>query len=798
MDTLHIVSERDRTRFSLQNEDGSVAVCNLCGGITVNGVPLHTDLFSPFAPLSEGMWVQQAAEAPLCWTWELQERDGAVTITANIKNIGKTEITVKDWNVLETRGTGEKIFFSDRPERVRFFRWIGWDAGVETLASRGGNHTSSTLMHLYDHEKNRTLLIAFVTVTRMTETHHLTFEDGKITAYAATCGFGEHILAPGEELQSETLRVQLFEDPYAALDDWATGINQTYHPPIAQKPPVGWLGTFSDRAPREEVALENARLIRERLKGFRVEYIWTSQYNLEDYIPGNWEKPNRKEFPGGLPAFCEKLGAMGFRPGFWISPFWFYGEAEDTLRRCRNFLLKDQNGEPISEVGAWCFYYSDDDLKWYHMHKFFLDGSNPEALQYIENLFGKYREMGAAYYMLDFLAIKENAVLHRRDMLPMEAAREMLKAIRRAAGDDTHLQTAVASTPGFLDIVNAARVGRDFGEDRPLSDRLDGALSDWSNATRVLHDDHYANLKAFLGNMGANFFTHRKLYMNDGNVMSVDKPIPLEHARFTATVYGMFSDSPLMLGDDFTVLDEERLHLIKKCLPRARFSARPADLFETVEPDGQFRILSLHLCEKGDEYFLFAVFNPDQAPYHATLDFASLGLEAGAAYRVFEFWNQQYTGTYRRKMEVDIPPEACRLYRFSKVRAYPWLIGTDMHIVQGAVEIEQIRWDEAEKTLSGVVTRPVGEKGELYFLMSRKWEVTAPQQCTMMKDLDDMNIVIRMPIRFETERQPFSLSFKPWRHTHVVPDGYLPYVTEAEWLAYKEKNRAENDTRVYE
>ena len=73
------------------------------------------------------------------------------------------------------------------------------------------------------------------------------------------------------------------------------------------------------------------------------------------------------------------------------------------------------------------------------------------------------------------------------------------------------------------------------------------------------------------------------------------------------------------------------------------------------------------------------------------------------------------------------------------------------------------------------------------------------QGLLMMKELEDMNVVIRKEIKFTTEHESFELFFfEPWEEKFVVAKGLLPYTTEAEWLEYVRKRRAPVDTRVIE
>ena len=399
------------------------------------------------------------------------------------------------------------------------------------------------------------------------------------------------------------------------------------------------------------------------------------------------------------------------------------------------------------------------------------------------------------YYMLDFLSIVEHAKLYDTTVTPVQAARTMLGVIREAAGKDTHIQTAVASTPSYAGIIDAARVGRDFGEGRALQGGP--PLSDWRNATHVLHDLHYSNTLFFLQNVAANYFTHRKLYMNDFNLLTIDKPMPLEHARIAVTIFGL-GGSPLMLGDDYTQIDPDRLRMAKLCLPRTREVARPLDLFEHVYPDDYCRILTLRVQKPWGNYSLAAVFNMDETSYEFKLDFARLGLEEGAHCRIYEFWTEEYCGTFAGTFFGVIPPNACRLYRVEQARRHPWLLSTDMHLQQGAAEVEELEWDETRMRLSCTVCRPCGERGSLFFLMPRKYRAIGGKGLGLLKEIKDLNVIVRLPVEFKRERMDFELFFEPWELPYVTPKHFFPYSTEREWLDYVEDNRKPGDTRVYE
>jgi hypothetical protein len=623
-----------------------------------------------------------------------------------------------------------------------------------------------------------------------------------LTEYRAVCSFGEYRIGPGKQLTSETLRISYHGDPYAALESWADQLHTTYRPSF--KGTVGvcwsnstWIDPFTCKKDNwANILLGNAIAIREKLKGFDIKVVAGGTHQiLKGGLPGNWLTFEKAEgFKGGYRELFRKLRRMGFGFKLWFSPFWFFGEAEGVLKANRENLLKDRNQELIKRKATWEFdrnHRPDDDP---YLTMYYLDGTHPRTKAYLTRIFKAYRAMGARAYMLDFLSIRPEARLHDSTLLPVAAGREILKVIRRAAGGNTHLQTAVASNPGFIGCVNSARVGRDYGEGRPMH-----PFHNWRNATYCMHDHHFANAHAFVQNAAATWFTHRKVFINDLNNLAVDKPVPLEHARMSVTMFGLSGDSPMILSDDLRTIDPVRLRMVTMCLPRTKGVPVPVDLFDDVAPDGYCHILKKRIETPWDSYMIVAVFNTEGGrPYNATLNFRQLGLAGDAAYRLFEFWNEEYAGTYRGSFSCLVPPDSCRVYRISLARRHPWLLATDMHIEQGAAEIQSLAWHEPTKTLRGVATRPAGERGSLFFLVPRHLMLVNHEQANTMKEVIDMQTVVRLPVQFKRNKEPFMLRFKVMDTKYVSRDGWLPYATEKEWLAYVRKNRDAGSTRVIE
>ena len=457
---------------------GAMALQGACGSVEVDGSTLHlADAeVSASAPGAESCALTEFRfTAPdLIWRWEAVPDGAAIELRASLRNAGSHPVAIGDWHVLDLRaGDGAALRVGADPDNVRFFAWHPWDMRVELLAA--GLHHSDNLSHLFDPRTGEALVCGFVTVDRMVGRHVLVRDAGAgVAEYRATCELGGVELAPGAWITSERLRVGIFDDPYDALVDWAEAVHRRYGTTYADDPPVGWCGgAWIDAFSAEEdcwetVALDNADALRRKLRGFDVRYLWTSQTNFVDGIPGDWLSADERQIPSGLDGFFAKLGEREFVPALWVSPFWFFAEAEGTLEENRENLLRDASGAPICERRSWEFDLHSDPDDAPRLHQYFLDGTHPETAAYVRRIFACYRRLGVRYYMLDFLAVKKGARLHDPTRTPLQAARSILQVIRDAAGPDTHLQTAVSSTPGYVGLIDAARVGRDFGEGRPL------------------------------------------------------------------------------------------------------------------------------------------------------------------------------------------------------------------------------------------------------------------------------------------------------------------------------------------
>ena len=651
------------------------------------------------------------------------------------------------------------------------------DTRIRQCTEDGGRHTVKTICHMYNRHSKRALNLSFVTFDRVNTEHRFAYEAGKgIVELTSYCDFEGFRLQPGASVDSETLTVEMQRNPYASLDAWADRVHEHYKPKIWPGTPAGWVGwswvdPFNIER-YEDVVLRNARAIRDRLAGFGLEFVWVSIGNLKDGMPGNWLRVNADNFPNGVERLVKELKSCGVKLGFWMAPFWICSHVKDMVEELDECFLRTAEGELLVTRAEWQYGAAGEMPKPERPCCYALDGSHPKTLEFLRHVFETYHQWGIRYYMVDFLHAGSGSTpgdhpyddYHDHSLIKgPEVYRNAMKVVREAAGADTYLLSSTGPTFQNINCVDAVRTGNDYGEGRALNPE-----SYFYPATFVINrPDFWTSHLRAAANMASSYYTHRKLYINDsGNVMTVDQPIPVCEAQIAATIFGL-NGGPMMIGDDLGKIRDERLALIKKCLPRCPEIAFPVDLFDSVFPDYP-KVFHLKVTREWGDWDLVGVLNLGEEPLAETIDFERIGLGPQSEYVLWEFWNEQYLGTKTGCFDARVPPRSARLYRISKRMPHPWLLSTDMHTRQGQVEIVDCKWDEASMSLRVKAARPRRERGSVFLIAAKGLCVKNPRDHWIAKDGSDESLIVRRSLAFQREPIEFVTHFA--RIEPVLPE----------------------------
>ncbi|MFO7636129.1 MAG: hypothetical protein R6W96_02330 [Clostridia bacterium] len=732
-------------------------------GITlqVNGAPV--DLLEDALDYSgETTMVETRRKGLLLQTF-FEVQDGALHLHAKISNTGDSPVALGRLELLScTRGT--RIDFTGNKGMIKALCQSGWALGnkIHTL-EEGKMHTGKTMGLLYAPESGSCILASFLTFDRMNTEVEYGYSRELGARMTCACDFDGFLLAPGKRICSETLYVSLGGDPFFLLRRWAEGAAGTAKPRFMERRAIGWIGSwqFKDvfsRGNYEENLLANVTAIGERLKGFGVRYVWVSIANLKDFIPGNWLLENRASFPRGLRWLSDHLAGNGMELGLWMAPFWIpdkytshFGEQKDQVLKYKGEYVREEKGfkfyglgklPPEERLGFYC-----------------RDGSHPDAQEYIKDVFTAYREMGIRYYMIDFLWAGSGSTpgaflydeYHDKTLVKGPGPyRSLLKVIREAAGEDTYLLSSTGPTFQNIGLVDGVRAAPDYGEGRPL-------IQGFAEYPGTYMQMNWNLLKTVCTNYATTFFTDRLFYHNDAfNMLTVDRPIPLNEARISTSMFGL-SGGPVMLGDEIPEIDEERLRLIKCVLPQYGKNAVPLDLFHSEDYP---RLYALDVETSWDHWKVLGVLNLEGENLSREIRFQDLDLLDDVEYDVFEFWDMRYMGSFREGFTANVPEYGVKVFRIAGKRAHPWVLSTDMHLTQGGMEILSVSWDDENSTLRVDCTRPAGEKGLVYLIASDQWMPVDYNRFHVTRIHGSNNLVITVPVAFEKTVESLEICFE--------------------------------------
>ena len=244
---------------------------------------------------------------------------------------------------------------------------------------------------------------------------------------------------------------------------------------------------------------------------------------------------------------------------------------------------------------------------------------------------------------------------------------------------------------------------------------LDLAHLTWDQYTRNFNSNAPA--------MAKRYYWHRRTWINDADQLGLAR-LTIPQARAAASIIAL-SGGTTISSDRLYELDPARLEILQKVLPAYGEGARPLDLFETSFPE----IFALKVRKDFGEWWLLGYFNYDEnSTAVRDFDLARLGLDPQGTCLAYDFWQQKLVAEARGSMRLVFEPSSVNFLAIHARRGVPQLIGTDRHYTQGALELDNVRWDGATKVLSGTGLGAPGTAWRIaiYVPHEYSWEADGP------------------------------------------------------------------------
>jgi len=494
------------------------------------------------------------------------------------------------------------------------------------------------------------------------------------------------VVPPGSSVSSGKLLLLLSPEPFSGLEYYAETYGRLHK--VRLNPVInGWCSWFyTHTRATEEEQLKNAEFIAQHLKPYGMEWVQIDDGYQRAF--GDWE--GNQLYPHGMKWLAGKIRDLGLKAGLWVAPT-VISENTEIAQKHQDWLVHDAQGN-VQKV------MSD-------RAKYALDITHPEARAWVRDLFKTICEdWGYDFIKIDFVEWTALAAerYHDPTLGKAGAYRLLFQTLREAMGPSRHLLDC-GPGPETVGLLDSLRI------------ELDLAHLTWDQYTRNFNSNAPA--------MAKRYYWHRRAWINDADQLGLAR-LTIPQARAAASIIAL-SGGTTISSDRLYELDPARLEILQKVLPAYGEAARPLDLFETSFPE----IFALKVRKDFGEWWLLGYFNYDEnSTAVRDFDLARLGLDPQGTCLAYDFWQQKLVAEARGTMRLVFEPSSVNFLAIHARRGVPQLIGTDRHYTQGALELENVRWDGATKVLSGTGLGAPGTAWRIaiYVPHEYSWEADGP------------------------------------------------------------------------
>ena len=197
---------------------------------------------------------------------------------------------------------------------------------------------------------------------------------------------------------------------------------------------------------------------------------------------------------------------------------------------------------------------------------------------------------------------------------------------------------------------------------------------------------------------GLRWYKNRIIFNYDMDAKSLTKASPSDSNDGINKLLTMsyISASRLLLGESFALLNSNTVHRLSHIFPyhQSSQSARPIDAFSSDYP----RVYDFEVNKKWHQLTFFN--EDDFQPKTISIDlsgevgFGGMGLDKSSFYYIYDFWNNQLIGTFKGDtvLTQKLRKGEARMMSVHQKEDYPQVISTDRHLMQGFIELSDVKW----------------------------------------------------------------------------------------------------------
>lgn len=507
------------------------------------------------------------------------------------------------------------------------------------------------------------------------------FGGESLKQFQVVCEFDAVEVGPGEQRSTHWLLFKEEADEALAIGSFNTMLAEYYNLSKTTQPVPALYCTwyFYSQNFSEEDLDENLTALQQNNVPFDVFLLddgWSDRF-------GSWQAGKR--FPSGMAKAAEKITEAGYKPGIWTCPFVVMADAPIVTEH-PELIAKDRQGNPylFPYEGPKCYA---------------VDPTSPYAPTYFNNMYKRLRDWGFKVHKFDFLRsvlTTDEIVFYNKKFNRAQAYRLGLELVRKAIGSESYILACGGLFEASIGLVDGMRTGSDTRGYWRQPEYQNTAKQNImrSNSNAFWHTDPDAVMLRL----------RTEPFRGDESVYGqISLGSFTDEEAFTMIVNQYIGGGMMCFSERFADLQPARRdmyrHVIPACFPQSK-------ILDIFNPGCPTRFLShiKPICSTLGDWWNLAIINWKQEKKTRQVKLVDLGLPHSEFYVVFEFKEQKTLGifTLEDTIDLEIPAHGTRFLRITPWdKKMPVIIGTDMHLTGGGVEITKAIIDKT--SISGTI-----------------------------------------------------------------------------------------------
>ena len=131
------------------------------------------------------------------------------------------------------------------------------------------------------------------------------------------------------------------------------------------------------------------------------------------------------------------------------------------------------------------------------------------------------------------------------------------------------------------------------------------------------------------------------------------------------------------------------------------------------------------LCRQREDWWTLGLFNWDDTERRMTADLAGAGISGSVA--VHDVWAAERLADAVSRLTITVPPRSAKVLGLRRPRRFPFVLGSSRHVLPGAIDVENERWDARRRLLAATATQLDGRPYAVTIALAPGFR---PKSCT--------------------------------------------------------------------